>query len=264
MIFGFWPIYKRELRAFLQSSSTYVVLGLLFLVVGAIFHLMLTQFVNDSAMAAAGGPFNTPDEAPNVTVTLIGGTFQVVTAMIMFIVPVLTMRLIASEKSSGTFELLVTCPISDWNILIGKFLALVTVGFGLLVLCSVYPATVYLVGESQGAAPEPAVVAACFAGLVLIFATYSAFGLMASAMTDSQVTAAIVTLVGLLLWNSIAEFNMPNEQIQAIANEISAAKHTENFISGFITLRDLAFYAFATFICLFIAARTLEARRWRV
>lgn len=264
MPFGFWPIYKRELKTFFQTASTYVVMGLLFLIVGGIYHLMLSQFVNDSAMAQAGGPFASAKQPPNVTVTLVSGIFQVLTAMMMFTIPILSMRLIAAERSSGTFEVLVTCPVSDWSILLGKYFALVSVGIGMVVVCTIYPLTTYLIGQSQGAIPDLSVVVSCYLGLLLIFATYSAFGIMASSFTESQVTAAIVSLIGLFLWNSIAEFNMPNEMLQKAANEISASKHTENFIAGFMTLRDVVFFAVASFACLFIAARILEARRWRI
>ena len=80
----------------------------------------------------------------------------------------------------------------------------------------------------------------------------------------SQVSAAIVSLVGLLLWNAISQFRMPNEPIQRVIDEIGASRHTENFITGSVSTSDIAFFVIASFTFLFIAARTLEARRWRV
>ncbi len=264
MIQGVWSIYKRELRFFFQSASTYVVLGLLFLICGTIFHQVTFEFVNDSAMAQAGGPFGTADKAPNINVAVIEQIFRLISAMILFIVPILTMRLIASERSGGMFEVLVTCPIDDWSIILGKYLALVTVGCVIVALCSIYPIGLWVVGRDQGAVPDLGIVLSACAGLLLIFAAYGAFGLMASAATQSQVTAAIVTLVGLMMWAAISEFHMPNAAIQRVTDELSAAHHTENFITGFVSLRDLSFYFIASFACLFVSARVLEARRWKV
>lgn len=260
---GFWPIYKREIKTYLQSVSTHVVFGLMFLVVGTFYHQIVVDFVNDSAMAGAGGPFAGPTEAPNVTVTVIQGVFELLAGMILFTVPILSMRLVAAERSAGTFEVLVTCPIGDWSILFGKYLALVTVGFAIVALSAVYPVTTYFVGRGQIEIEWP-IVASCALGLLLMFATYAAFGVMASSFTESQVTAAIVTLVGLLLWNTLAEFDLPGPATARILDELSAARHTERFIEGAVAASDLAFYGLASFFCLFIAARTLEARRWRI
>ncbi|MBI1784650.1 ABC transporter permease subunit [Candidatus Sumerlaeota bacterium] len=259
-MFDFWPIYKREVRGFLHSFPTYIALGLLFLVAGAIYHDVMVIFVNESGAAAT----NPANEAPNITVSVIQQIFQLLSAMILFTIPILSMRLIASERSSGTFEVLVTCPIGDWSILLGKYFALLTIGAMMVVFSSIYPATTYYFGRSHGAIPEWPVVVACHLGLFMIFATYAAFGLMASSFTSSQVTASIITLIGLLIWNLIAEFPTGNPAVQRVINELSAARHTENFMGGFLTLRDIAFYALASFFCLFVASRMLEARRWKI
>lgn len=264
MLFGFWPIYKRELREFFQSASTYVALGLLFLVTGTFYHQIIEEFVNDSAMAAAGGPFMSAAEAPNVTEAVIGTVFQLFAAMILFTIPILTMRMIAAERSSGTFEVLVTCPTSDWGLLLGKYFALVSLGVVVVALCGVYSLTTYFIGRGQGAVPELRVVLSGHIGLLLIFSTYGAFGLMASAFANSQVTASIVTLIGLLGWIMVGELSVLPRPLYAIALELSALRHTEEFISGSLTLRSVAFYGLASFLCLFVAARVLEARRWRI
>lgn len=264
MPFGFWPIYKRELREFLESASTYVVLGLFFLITGAVYHQIIVLFVQQSASAAAGGPFNTPTNAPNVTVDVIQNVFNVMSAMMLFTIPLLSMRLVAAERSSGTFELLATCPVADWGIILGKYFALLSVGAVIVALSSVYPLTTYLLARSAGASPEFPVVGGCFIGLFMIFATYAAFGLMASSLTTSQVTASVITLIGLLIWNTVGEFKIPNHQGQQILGELSASQHTQAFIAGLLSAQDFAFYVLSAAFCLFIAARALEARRWRV
>lgn len=264
MIHGIWPIYKRELKAYARSTSTWVALGLLFLITGWIFADLVSVFAHDSAQYLTGGAA-APADPPNVTANVVEEIFRVLSSMILFTIPMLTMRLIASERSSGTFEVLVTCPVGDWGILLGKYFALVTVGAAVAAISAVYPLMLYVLGTGYGGVyPELAVVLSCTLGLFLIFATYGAFGLMASSFTTSQVTASIVTLIGLLGWIMVGELSVLPRPLYAIALELSALRHTEEFISGSIALRSVAFYGIASFMCLFVAARVLEARRWRV
>lgn len=264
MIRGWYSIYRREIAAFLQAPSTYIVLGLLFLAVGIFYHQIMVQFTNDSAMAAAGGPFGSSPEPPNISISVIEATFRIISAMILFTIPILTMRLIAEERSTGTFELLVTCPVSDWGILMGKYLALVTVGALIVFLSLIYPLVTYFLGKSAGVAPEWPIVLTCSVQLLLLFATYAAFGLMASSLSQSQIVASVLTLVGLILWNVIGDITVQQETLQKILHEFSPINHTEDFIQGLLAAKDLAYYALSSFACLFVAARMLESRRWRI
>lgn len=264
MLNGAGAIYRRELLVYFRSASTYVVLGLLFLIVGIIYHQLMVQFTEDSAMAAAGGPFMSSEDPPNITVAVIEEVFRIIAGMMIFTLPVLSMRLLAAEKSSGTFEVLVTCPVSDWAVLLGKYAALVTVGLAIVALSSVYPLCTYLFGWGHGALPELRVVISCAVLLVLLFATYGAFGLMASALTESQVIASIVTLVGLLVWNIVGSIEFDNPALLEFAKAVSPLGHSENFLQGLLSSADLAFYFLVSFCCLFVAARILEARRWRI
>lgn len=264
MIRGWWPIYKRELAAYFQSASTYIVLGLLFFAVGIFYHRIMVEFTNLSAMAEAGGPFGSSPDPPNVSIGVIEATYRSISAMILFTIPILTMRLLAEERSSGTFELLATCPVGDWGILLGKYFALITLGALIVGLSSVYPLATEYFGRAHGAGPDWPIVLTCYVQLFLLFSTYAAFGLMASSFSQSQIIASVITLVGLLLWNVIGGFTFTNPVIQSVVREISPANHTEEFIQGLFTAGDFAYYILTSFVCLFIAARTLESRRWRI
>lgn len=262
---NFWPVYKRELKTYFQSPSTYVVIALFFLVVGMIFQDMMYVFSKMSAQASQMGMFGQQSQAPNVTEAIIRSLFQIMTSLILFTIPMLAMRLVAEEKGRGTFELLVTCPISDWAILLGKYLALVTVGLAIVVLSGVFPLIVWWAGRANQVAPEWPIVASCWIGLLLIFAAYAAFGVMASSFTENQITAAVITLIGLILWNVIGAFQLESyPQVREVLQEFAAARHTENFIKGVLMLKDFAFYILSSFLFLFIASKTLDARRWRV
>jgi len=266
-MFDFWPVYKREVKAFFQSPSTYVVLALFFLIVGLIFSLQMIEFSAASSQAGQMEMTGRMSQAPNVTEWIIRGSFGVMSSIIMFTIPLLAMRLVAEEKSRGTFELLVTCPIGDWSILLGKYFALLTVGLGIVLLSAVFPAIVWWAGRANQSYPEWPVVLSCWVGLFLIFATYAAFGLMASSFTESQITAAIITLIGLILWfiiGGVSNMLSGYPVLQKIMQEVSAQQHTENFNKGVLLLKDFGFYILSSFLFLFIASKTLDARRWRV
>jgi len=262
---SFMPIYKREVRAYFYSTSTYVVLALFFLIIGMIFQDLMGLFSQMSLRAGQPSMFGQTQQAPNATDVIIRQIFQVMISLILFTIPLFSMRLVAEEKNRGTFELLVTCPIGDWAILMGKYLALVTVGLVTVVLSGVFPLIVWWAGRSSGSAPEWPIVISCWIGLLLIFAAYGAFGLMASSFTDNQITAAVITLIGLILWNVLGAFQMESyPQLREILSEFTASQHTENFVRGVLLLKDFAFYFLAAFLFLFIASKTLDARRWRI
>ncbi|MCL5269545.1 MAG: ABC transporter permease [bacterium] len=262
---NFWPVYKREVKTYFQSPSTYVVLALFFLIVSLIYQDLMTVFSSLSASAGQQSMFGQTNQAPNVTDFVIRQTFQILTSLVMFTIPMLSMRLVAEEKNRGTFELLVTCPLGDWAILMGKYLALVTVGLVIVILSGVYPLIAWWMGRANGAAPEWPIVVSCWIALLLIFSAYSAFGVMASSFTENQISAGIVTLIGLILWNVLGVFQMEKyPKVREILTEFSAGEHTENFIRGVLMLKDFAFYILASFLFLFIASKTLDARRWRI
>lgn len=262
---GFLAIYKREVKTYFQSPSTYVVLALFFLIVGAIFQDLMRGFSMASAASMGGGMFGQQQEAPNVTEAVIRNIFQILVSLVMFTVPMLSMRLVAEEKSSGTFELLATCPVGDWAILLGKYFALVTVGVFIAALSAVFPLVVAWAGVENKVQPEWPVVITCWIALILIFATYAAFGVMASSFTENQITACVLTLIGLIIWNILSGFQMDDRPfLRDVLSELSAQGHTENFINGVLLLKDIVFYFFASFLFLFIASKTLDSRRWRV
>ena len=260
---GFWPVYKRELKEIFHSPGTYVVLALFFFISGAFFHDLLVYFSEDSASALQGGLMSqTP---PNLTESIIHPVFQYSYSLLLFIVPLLTMRMLAEERNRGTFELLATCPLGDWAILLGKHFALVTLGMLLTALVGMYPLLTWWAGRAQGSAPEWPVVMSCAVGLVLVFSAFSAFGIMTSAMCENQISAGVLALIGLLLWNILSSFQVESTTgVLQVLRELTAYEHTENFLAGILLLRDVLFFILSSAFFLFIAARILDARRWRV
>lgn len=264
-MFDFFPVYKRELRTFFQSASTYVVLALYFLIIGVIYEQIMIAFSDMSRQAMMGGLMGQQSTAPNVTDAVIQQLFGLMVSLVMFTIPILSMRLVAEEKNRGTFELLVSCPIGDWSILIGKYLALVSVGVAMVGLGAIFPALTWWAGRATNVSPEWPIVISCAIGMVLIFASYAAFGVMASALSDNQMTAAVITLIGLILWQIVGAFQFPDwGYLRQIAQELGASSHTDNFIKGVLTVKDFAYFVLLSFLFLFVASKTLDARRWRI
>jgi ABC-2 type transport system permease protein len=261
---GIWPIYKRELGQLFHAPGTYIVFALLYFIMGMIFNNMLVEFSDLSTDALRGGMYG-QTKPPNATDELVRAVFLVMNSLIMFTIPMLTMGMISEEKSSGTFELLATCPIGEGAILAGKYLALLTLGLIFMILTWIYPVLVAWAGRANGSSLEWPIVFSCSISMILVFGAYSAFGLMASSFTENQIAAAVITLVGILFWNVFGAFRLfDNEIIQLIQKGISIHAHSENMINGVLLLRDFTFFILSSYFFLFIAGRTLESRRMRI
>jgi ABC-2 type transport system permease protein len=175
------------------------------------------------------------------------------------IVPFITMRLVAEERKEGTLELLLTMPITDWQLVIGKFMAAVGLVSVLLGLTLAFPITVAALGPLD----KGATVAGYF-GCLLMAAGYIAIGIMASSLTRSQIVAALVaffTGFGLWLVGQLASL-MPSG-LGKLATAISINSHFMNIARGVIDTRDVLYYVSLIFVCLLVAQTSLDSRRWR-
>ncbi|MBZ0257932.1 ABC transporter permease subunit, partial [bacterium] len=183
-------VYNREVRAFFFSPLAYVVY-VLFLALCSVFYLMYfnsylgwsEQYIQMASIQPGAA------QLPNYTEIVLLGLTNVMTFVLLFIVPMLTMRLFAEEKKMGTLELIMTYPIKDSELLIGKYLAVLTVYFGMLVLTMFYPIMSYLVVDVWAGNAQtyfPTVFAAYF-GVFLIGAAFLSFGLFASSLTENQI-----------------------------------------------------------------------------
>lgn len=259
MRLDFMPIYRRETRAIFQSPALYVMLGLFFFLTGLIFLEYVANFIdlsNEQVRQIYG-----ISQPLNFTESVVRNTFGAMQFLYMFIFPILTMRLIAEEKQSGTFELLVTSPVSDWGIVIGKFLAMMAVNLLIILLSLVYIAFMFWIGQ-----PDGSVIVSCMIGLFLVGVAYSAFGLFASSLTSSQVIAAVVSFVALLLIYLINEFLVIKSSgwLGYFVEDLSLLRHSDNLLKGLIRVEDIAYFILFTFVSLFLARIVLKSRHWRV
>jgi ABC-2 type transport system permease protein len=185
--------------------------------------------------------------------------FENMPLLFCLIVPFVTMRLLAEERREGTLELLLTMPVTDWQLVIGKFLAALGLMCVLLLLTLAFPITV----SSLGPLDKGTTVASYF-GALLMAAAFVSIGIMASSFTKNQIVAALVAFFigfGLFLLGALMGVLPPS--LAPIAAGLSIGSHFMNIARGVIDSRDVLYYLSIIFVCLMIAQTTLDSRRWR-
>lgn len=181
------------------------------------------------------------------------------TLIFTLMAPILTMRLLAEEQKLGTLELLMTAPLRDYEIVLGKFFAAV------IGLVSTLVPTIYLVVLLLWfGTPDTGPILSGYLGLILYGMATLSVGLLASSLTANQIVAAVVAL-GVLLFLTI--INLAETHVTGIASDIvrqlSITNHFEDFARGVVDTHDLMYYLFFTAFLLFLTVRSLESRRWR-
>jgi ABC-2 type transport system permease protein len=230
-------IARRELGAYFNSPIAYIVITVFLLVSGYLFFAQVF-LVGDATMR---------------------DFFGISPLIFIFFAPAITMRLLAEEKRSGTFELLITMPVTDWQVVMGKYLAaLATLGVAIL-LTLAYPITISRLGELDWGT-----VTGGYLGLILLGGAYLAIGVMASSWTRNQVVAFILSFaITFALYLCGKLLPLVPASLAPVIEYISLDAHFTNIARGVIDTRDLIYYASLIGACLFLATRSLESRRWR-
>jgi ABC-2 type transport system permease protein len=190
---------------------------------------------------------------------LIGPVLMNATVILLFVFPLITMRTYAEEKRSGTIELLLTSPITDWQIILGKFFGALALYAVMLAVTLIHIAVLFWYGD-----PEWKPVATGYLGLLLMGACFISAGLLISSLTKNQIVAGMVTFaVFLLLWviNWIGQSFGPTGQ--AIVSHLSITEHLDDFARGIIDTKHLIYYASFIVFGLFLTAKSVDSERWR-
>lgn len=246
-----WTIASREYNRFFTSPIAYVVAFVTFLTLGIIFGLTVLVY-SQNATSGFGAPATAPD------LTAVTGTF---TFLMVLSIPALSMRLISDENRMGTMELLLTAPVRDWELVVGKWLG----GFmfmGTLIAISLIFAFILNALITPGL--DQMQVVAQYLGLILIAGAFLALGVGVSAMFSNQIAAFFVTLgVFVFLWWLIG---FPAQYVasgSAIFNYLDMSAHFNNDLNtGVVGLSDLAYYLSLIALGLFAGTTAVEARRW--
>ncbi len=246
-------IADKELRSYFASPIAYVIIGLFALLFGWFFYAFLNFFVEESQRAMMGGG------AVNVNDRMIRGVLQNAAVIILFVMPMITMRTYSEEKRSGTIELLLTSPLTDLQIILGKFLGAMGLFTAMLLVTSIDIAILFRLGN-----PEWKPVLTGYLGLLLMGGCFVSIGLLISSLTKNQIVAGFMTFaVFLMLWviNWLGESSGPTAR--AILAFLSITDHLDDFTRGIIDTKHIVYYlSFITF-GLFLTAKSVDSERWR-
>jgi ABC-2 type transport system permease protein len=204
-------------------------------------------------------------EQLNVTDMVVTRVLGSVGVFIVITSPFLSMRLVADEKRSRTFELLMTAPVRPLELVLGKYLAALATVAVMVALVAVFPAALALFtrGAQGGAGVEWQTVATGLLGLFLLGAMAMSVGLFVSALTESVIVAALISLIFLLALWVVTIFTIGVEgPVKELVTALSASEHLGSFLSGRIELKDVAYYLSFVVLGLWLTDRAVEGHRW--
>ena len=250
-------IAHKELKSYFASPIAYIVIGFWALLYGYFFVALLNYFVRQSMQMGQFGMQG--PQAMNVNQQLIRPLLQNVLILILFLMPMVTMRSYSEEKRSGTIELLLTSPLTDFQIIMGKFLGAMALYGAMLAVTLIHVGLLFIYGR-----PEWKPLVTAYVGLLLMGGCFISVGLFISSLTKNQIVAGMVTFaVFLLLWiiTWIGSFSGPT--IDKLTQYLSIVDHYDDFGKGVIDTTHLIYYlSFITF-GLFLTAKAVDSERWR-
>ena len=246
---------QKELKSYFASPIAYAVLALFGLIFGFGFYTATRDFVRFSFQSQMMGQ----GQIMNVNEQIIRPLLGFASTVALFLIPMITMRLFAEEKRSGTIELLLTSPITDTQIILGKWLGALLLYLCVLAMSMINIALLFAWGK-----PDLKPVLVAYLGLLLQGGCLLAIGTFISTTTKNQIVAGGVTfftclLLWLLSWFTAYDSTVPAQ----VVNYLSIVTHFENFGKGVLDLKDTVFYLSFIFFALFATSRSMESLRWR-
>jgi gliding motility-associated transport system permease protein len=252
-------IVERELRAYFSSPIAYVVLTIFIFLSGLFFTQILSQVMQMGLMsqmrAQQTGP--QPMDMPGM---ISRGFLSTTSVILLFMMPMLTMGLFSEEKKRGTIELLLTAPLTDVQVVLGKFFG--AAAFYLIMLVSTWipMAVLYLYGS-----PASGPILAAYLGLLLYGMAILAIGLFISTLTENQIVAAVLsfgTILVLWLVDAVAQ-RADSPTTKGVFTYLSILNHLDDFLKGVLATSHVIFYVSLMLMALFLTYRSIDSLRWR-
>ncbi|MGB0678034.1 MAG: ABC transporter permease [Polyangiales bacterium] len=231
-------IAKRQFRSYFNGPVAYIVISIVLLALGVLFWTRFFLFGRASVRLM----------------------FQLLPIFMLLAAPAMTMGLLAEEKRTGTIELLITMPVRDAEVILGKFLGVFALFGTLLLLTLPYPISVSMLGKLDWGP-----VGAGYLGLLLQGGAMLALGLLASSWTENQLIALFTGVALCLLFTFVIQWVLPvlPGAAASVLEWLSLNYHLESMARGVIDSRDLIFFVSLIAFALMFAFRSLESRRWR-
>jgi ABC-2 type transport system permease protein len=230
-------IFQREIKAYFFSPIAYVVISV-FLVASGFFFAGNLQFWKEASLK---------------------GSLDSIQFFLLLLTPVITMKLFSDETKSGTIETLMTSPVTDFDVVFGKFLA----ALGLYAVM-ILPTWMYVVFLSFFGNPDFGPIISSYIGLILMGGLFVSIGLLISSLTRNQVVAAVIGIVSLIILWVIGFLSTYGEGwFYEGLRYCGTFDHWESFTKGIVDTRDVIYYLSFTALMLFLTVRSLESRKWR-
>jgi len=248
-------ITAKELRTYFASPVAWVLMALFAALFGSFFTMFLNSFIQESM----GGQFGQGPQTVNVNLRMIRPLLGNANVIILFLLPMVTMRSYAEEKKSGTIELLLTSPLKDVEIVLGKFFGAMAMYLGLLAVMALYMSVLFLWGN-----PAWMPVLSGYLGLILMGGGFIATGLFISSLTSNQMVAGTASFVVFLLLWIIGWFGeSAGPTLSTILSYLSITEHFDDFGKGVIDTKHVIFYLSFIAFGLFLATKSVDSARWR-
>jgi gliding motility-associated transport system permease protein len=257
-------IARKELEAYFTTPLAWVMLTVVAFFAALFFNGSLDVYRFYTLRAFQ---FQDPSilERMNLTDMVVGRVFNTMAVLIVIVAPVLSGRLLAEEKRSRTFELLMTSPLRPVQIVLGKYLAALAVMGAAVAMVAAFPLVLAVAsrGAAGGAGVEWQTVGTGLLGLFLFGAAAMSLGLLCSALTESVIVASLVSFIVLFtLWIATIFTVGVEGPVKDLVAALSASEHLGAFLAGRVELRDLVYYLSLTALGLYLAERVVEGHRW--
>lgn len=251
-----WAIFKKEVHNYFSSPIAYVLIAFFIFVTALFLNMVFTQYSISSAKAISNILYRTQiNPTDGIWRPFLGS----VSFILLIIIPMITMRLFAEERRSGSLELLFTYPVSDREVILGKFFASFFILLVMLLIMPVYGLVILkLVPIEAGA------VFAGILGMIFLGASFLALGLWISSLSKNQIVAVVLTFAAALLFWLIGFLGTTVESVFAgILSQVSILSHYSSFAKGTINTYDVMYYICFSLFFLYLTSLVLSSRNWR-
>ena len=253
---GFWPVYRKELYSLFASPIFYVV-AFTFLVIAGYFFYNAIAYFNMLSFQASQNPFTA--KQINLLEMVLRPFFMDLSVVMLLLSPLLTMRLYAEEKKTGTLELIFTYPVADSAVVCAKFIAVVSV-FAVIVVGTL--PGIFLLSVMTNPSWKP--ILCGYLGLFLVGSAFMSLGTFTSSLTQNQIIAAVLSFGSLLMFWVIGwAKSLMGSSAAAFIDYVSITNHFDNFTKGIFDSRDVLYYVLFIVFFLFLTLRQMTSYRWR-
>ncbi len=253
-----WVIFKRDLKSYFSSPIAYVVIALFVGISGVFFYALLSQFLQVQMQAMFQAQQMGRSMPINVNQYLLRPLLSNMSIIALFMIPMITMRAFSEEKKSGTIELLLTSPVSNLQLIFGKFSATLVLYFVMVLITFAYPVVLMVYGN-----PEIMPTLMGYLGLLFMGAATVSVGVLVSTLTENQIIAAAGTFAIMMLFWMLGWLGSGEGLFSEIASYLSLIEHMDDFSKGVFDTQHLVYYASFMFLALFLTYQSIESTKWR-